>query len=206
MILPVLGFPASPMSTNDVELFAQKVLGVYDPESLMRPKAIDIFWFMEDYIFVRTKFSVIYKPDSFFKPHEDAFTDYSKKTIYAKGSDMKAYPQNKRIVFTLAHESCHVLLHYNQWLMSIQTAARSVDIMELPPYLSSEWQANKFAAFLLMPTKPFKRLMDDLVRQWGRESDFVTQSLSDTFGVSMESAFKRMQEVSGQKNGSYRQV
>lgn len=53
-----------------------------------------------------------------------------------------------RARFTTAHELGHLVLHTNQTL-------RRAAAGELKPFLSSEWQADMFAAQLLMPAEFF---------------------------------------------------
>lgn len=52
---------------------------------------------------------------------------------------------NGRDRFTAAHEAGHLFLHPSAAL------ARATNADEIPAYKSSEWQANQFAAELMMP-------------------------------------------------------
>lgn len=63
-----------------------------------------------------------------------------------------AHSNDGRARFTLMHECGHILLHQN---ISALHRSQSIDGEELPPYKNSEWQANTFAAELLMPPKSF---------------------------------------------------
>lgn len=49
---------------------------------------------------------------------------------------------------TLAHEVGHLLLHEDPGLARVPK-----NVTEIPPYRSSEWQANAFAGSLLMPVE-----------------------------------------------------
>ena len=77
-----------------------------------------------------------------------------------------------RARFTVAHELGHLVLHTNQPL-------RRATHGELKPYLSSEWQADMFAAQLLMPAKFFSWVDTE-------------QAIIQRHGVSYTAASKRL--------------
>lgn len=82
--------------------------------------------------------------------------------------------------FTMCHELGHLLMHQGLSLSRIDP--------KNPPkiYMNSEWQADKFASFLLMPKHLLKRC------------NSVSQAM-DMFGVSYEAAFARNDEIQGVK-------
>lgn len=67
------------------------------------------------------------------------------------------YNRKGRDRFTLAHELGHLLLHSNPGYARTLRESSSVK-----PYKSSEWQANTFAASLLMPIEFLQRTQNAL--------------------------------------------
>lgn len=57
-----------------------------------------------------------------------------------------AFKGSGRDIFTVAHEIGHLFLHQNA-----ASYARSKQSKDIKPYENSEWQADQFAAELLMP-------------------------------------------------------
>lgn len=78
--------------------------------------------------------------------------------------------------FTLCHELGHLLMHKNM-------AMARVDPDQPPPiYRNSEWQADMFASYLLMPA--------NLLRRFRNIADVTSE-----FGVSTEAALARRAEL-----------
>ncbi len=70
-----------------------------------------------------------------------------------------AYQGNGRARFTIFHEIGHYFLHLNQ----PPCLARN---MSIPPYERSEWQANVWAAELLMPAHIVKGMrIDEIIQE-----------------------------------------
>lgn len=72
--------------------------------------------------------------------------------------------------FTLAHELGHLLLHSGVAMARNMRAAS-----EVPPYRSSEWQANSFAGALLVPISAAKQAR-------------TAQSVAELCGVTLQAA------------------
>lgn len=75
----------------------------------------------------------------------EAYTDHNQKVVKIKTSVyLKALEGSFKDLFTIAHEIGHLFLHDEEAIIF----ARSY--MRVPAYRSAEWQANYFAAELLM--------------------------------------------------------
>lgn len=92
----------------------------------------------------------------------------------------------KRRNFTVAHELGHLFLHMgyqidqNKWERQQDTYYRKGNSDE-------EYEANEFAAALLMPKKEYKKVMDKYT-----EGNFVyTSKVADEFNVSVNAASNR---------------
>lgn len=81
--------------------------------------------------------------------------------------------------FTIAHELGHCFLHLEQAGMARE--AQTTD----KPYCNSEWQANEFAAQLLLPFSYVKKLVK-----------IPTDKLATIFGVSKQCAEYRKEKLS----------
>jgi Zn-dependent peptidase ImmA (M78 family) len=76
----------------------------------------------------------------------------------------RAATNNGRARLTVLHECGHVLLHRH-----VAVHHRGPRGAELKPWENSEWQANQFAAELLMPVESFNshRDLDDYIAEMG---------------------------------------
>ena len=97
----------------------------------------------------------------------------------------KNQPKNRRN-FTIAHELGHLFLHMGykidpmKWNNQKNTYYRK-------GYSIQEYEANEFAAALLMPKKAYKRIMDKYT-----EDDIVyTHKIAEEFNVSVNAASNR---------------
>lgn len=97
------------------------------------------------------------------------------------------YQSTERKKFTIAHELGHLFLHMgysiNSRLWDMQANAtyyRSGDSIE-------EYQANEFAAALLMPREKYREVMDKNTKGTIVE----TEKIADYFGVSVSAASNR---------------
>lgn len=75
----------------------------------------------------------------------EAYTDHNLKIVKIKTSVyLKALNGSSKDLFTMAHEIGHLYLHGGETMIFARTNER------FPSYKSAEWQANYFAAELLM--------------------------------------------------------
>lgn len=86
-------------------------------------------------------------PDTYALTYPDESLMLIRKDVYDNVCEDQG-----RARFTLAHEFCHYLLHDEANI----SFARSTN--EIPAYVDPEWQANTFAAELLIPKKLIKGL------------------------------------------------
>ena len=103
-----------------------------------------------------------------------AYTDPTGKCIYLSETVyQKACQNNPQARFTIAHELGHLLLGHK---VDVIFARQNCDT-KIPCYRDSEWQADTFAAQLLMPTELAQ----------GK----TTNELEQLFGVSASAAIAR---------------
>lgn len=104
-------------------------------------------------------------------------TDINDNTIKVREDVYnRAVAGNERDLFTIAHEIGHLFLHSNQKV----ELARGESSMKI--YESTEWQANTFAAALLMPADKIK-------------STDTKFTLARRFGVSLQAAELRLNKL-----------
>ena len=99
-----------------------------------------------------------------------------------------SYFQNpQRKTFTIAHELGHLFLHMgfiidrNLWQTQNETVYRRFGTSE------QEYQANEFAASLLMPQVAYKRVLD----QYSENNMVDMSKVAKHFNVSMAAAINR---------------
>ena len=107
----------------------------------------------------------------------EGLTLYKKPLIVIRGDVMERAAKGQgRARYTLAHEIGHYILHRQSTIVFPRGGYRSVPIFQ-----SSEWQANAFAAALLMP-KEFVR-------------DHTAEEIMEECGVSLKAAEIRIQKM-----------
>ena len=131
--------PRSMKNIREVVNVVKKYCGFYD--CLQFP--VIFFWeqiipkVFEDYRF-------LYVDDNELEGLE-AYTDHSQKIVKIKTSVyLKALEGSFKDLFTIAHEIGHLFLHDEEAIIFARSYVR------VPAYRSAEWQANYFAAELLM--------------------------------------------------------
>lgn len=97
------------------------------------------------------------------------------------------FQSSERKKFTIAHELGHLFLH-----MGYKISSELWDKQKNATYYRSgdslmEYQANEFAAALLMPKEIYKKIMD----QYTIENKVETDKVADYFGVSVSAASNR---------------
>lgn len=191
-MVPIIGFTANPLSAIDVQDIAVNILRKYQPSALLLPEAIKIEWLVEQ-VLTESGFALEIKPDGFLQPDVEALTDFQNRLVYIRESTYeKLGKADGRARFTLAHECGHVVLHTDQWLYKLATAARTIDLTTVKPFLSPEWQANKFAAVLLMPEQTFWPAYCANKEELAGFESVVVQELADMFKVSRQATEKRI--------------
>lgn len=120
------------------------------------------------------------------------FDDLCDGTIQKKGNDsfsiiISPFQNEQRKAFTIAHELGHLFLHMGFmtdrecWLTQDQTVYRRFGTTE------QEYQANEFAAALLMPEKQYKEVLDTY-----SDGNRVNMSqVAKCFNVSISAAINR---------------
>lgn len=89
-------------------------------------------------------YKILYVPDEELEEME-AYTDHNLKEVKIKTSVyLKALDGSSKDLFTIAHEIGHLVLHDCEAMIFARTNER------FPAFKSAEWQANYFAAELLM--------------------------------------------------------
>lgn len=198
-MIPIIGFTALPMSANDIGDEANKILRKHQGSVLFRPESVNVEWLVE-LVLSEYGYCLELKPDTYFEDNIEAVTDFQTRKVYIREDTYnKLGKDDGRARYTLAHECGHVVLHTEQWLHKLATAARAVDITKVKPFISPEWQANKFAAALLMPEQTFWPAYCDLVQEEDMLNEFEIQELASIFKVSWTAVEKRIESLRKKK-------
>ena len=120
--------------------------------------------------------------DPFFKNGAEAKYVPEAGCVFLKRSDYEACVRNSiaRSKFTFGHELGHMCLGHS---LSF-SRGEGIEGSEIPAFESSEWQADQFAAEILMPLEIMKK-----------EKIFTVEGLVRRFGVSWEAASVRIRQL-----------
>lgn len=129
-------------------------------------------------------------------PNYLAYTDFDLKIMFFKTSTYLDMAISGRDRFTIAHEIGHVILHSHQKEVLSLKAARTDQnkTIAVEHYKKSEWQANAFAAALIMPENDCKSVIYHDLANGYREEDII-KSIKTTFEVSKEAAKIRYEKL-----------
>lgn len=111
--------------------------------------------------------------------HSEAYCIPEAATIYLTDETYRKACQNDpRSIFTIFHELGHLLLGHSR------TMHRGQKTNNTKPYCDSEWQADQFAAEMIMPFKTI--VLNNL---------FDPEKIQQRFGVSSRAAQKRYNQL-----------
>lgn len=221
--VPVLG-------RAQVEAVSQEILSAYMPQALSRQAPVDVEYLMEHIFGLRLELQTL-QPDSsilgetIFSDGYRAVYDLNNKKAYIAVTSgtvlLDASMCEKmeiRTAFTEAHELGHWILHKRFYSATDSRACRSrrSQRMYFPHDQAktaidwTEWQANAFAAAILLPRPALRVSLREFLRenattwdnlkQYARYENRVKyvaflERVSKTFGVSRETARLRMNKL-----------
>lgn len=146
-----------PASRNDIKVFANRV------RRLFHLHEIETFPVMEFVEIVLTKidpsFNYEIVSDAEMGSDQANYSPVSNTMRIRNSVYEGAYNGNGRDRFTVAHELGHYFLH------SDVSLSRADDNINVPAYRNPEWQANTFAAALLMPDHIIKDMGPSQIAQ-----------------------------------------
>lgn len=121
---------------------------------------------------------------------DDLLSEYSDGYIKKKGDSFQIvvslYQPRKRRNFTIAHELGHLFLHMG-YMIDSEKWENQTDRYYRKGNSDEEYEANEFAAALLMPKKEYKKILDKYT-----EGDIVyTTKIAKEFNVSVNAAANR---------------
>jgi len=189
------GYKVHPVSKKVIE---NKIIDIKSNsinKNYFNSRSIDLIKVCEE-LYRNQKYTLVIDENlKYLEPNEEAKTDFFEKTIIIPRKCYDEIEQNiGRARFTLAHEIGHVVLHSNQLSQQIGTAARTTNVLKLKPFESSEWQANYFAAALLMNKEFFT---NDYLQLKKDGYDYIGRviNLSDEYNTSITATKKRIQSL-----------
>jgi hypothetical protein len=168
-----------PLSRLDINKKALRSLAILMPRALKSAIPINLVEIVEFELFKHTgfRFEIEELPENY-----EGYTDIiNRKLVLSEITYENLLKNVPRARFTAAHELGHVFLHGDQPRLKRFNEQNSLKYnrTELLPYEDPEWQANEFAASLLIPTN----LGIELIKKGAPESSFA-----DYFQVSCECA------------------
>jgi hypothetical protein len=184
----------SGMSKESIERTALRFLQTYDPESLSVLKPVPIADIVE-FDMPSPGSGLIVRVGELPAPLEaitDSISNPGQIDLIFSPRTYEMLRDGKfRARFTAAHEAGHVVIHADQMPGSLNSGmyeafARRSD---LPAYCDPEWQANYFAACVLMN----RNSMQAIHSQYGHSPEAVSELLQ----VSIQAASKRLMYLFG---------
>jgi len=160
----------SARSATDIERIAESFIRSYYPELLGKAGPLPIEQFIDRRMRKELGFTCDVQPLS--PPVEAIMDPVTRRVIFDTETYDDMMDGFHRARFGGSHEVGHVVLHadYLQEKILDGRAIVRLNRGEFPAYQDPEWQANRFAAGILMPRNHVKRLLleganaDDLVR------------------------------------------
>ena len=175
-----------PVSRDDMERWADQLLGQYYPDSLTGRERLPVDDILDRLL--PQAFQIDFGIDDLPAGVEGIAEPPNRLTI---GPDVfDALGEAGRARFTGCHEAVHALVHLpqlTQRLVSGSAAASLYRRSEVPTYRDPEWQANRGAAALLMPARATWALIE--------RHGYTPEPLLETFGVSRQAASHRIDDA-----------
>ena len=212
---------------EDYSKYADEILAKYYPEALRTPQAIDV-WKLASNMGLnvidrridkrRAIFGQFFFAKGLGKFYDDEKDEYFEEEVPA---NTIVVDRTANYIFsygsenmTIAHECVHAYLHRKAFnfakminnSLSCITCEKTGGIRggENSRTLQwIEWQANSIAPYLLTPSKPFERKVDEVYRERLTFEDFdplidttqVVSDIADYFGITKQAARKRIIDI-----------
>lgn len=170
------GHVVQPRSIVDIRQCAKEIREIFEfPDG-----PIDLGYFLEHLFLYGVTVDVIDEWDeSSFLNHTEACCIPETATIYLSEYTYKqACHNHPRTRYTIMHELGHLVLGHSR------TFHRGLSLQQAKPFIDSEWQADQFAAEILMPL--------DIIR---RDGLFSPGRIQDRFGVSSQASEIRYRQL-----------
>ena len=125
---------------------------------------------------------VLEDSDPMFANHAEARYDPEQRCVFLRQSDYESCIEGTRprSKYTFWHEFGHVFLNHRASF----ARGEGIEGEDIKAYESSEWQADQFAAEILMPLEIMRK-----------EKIFTANGLVNRFGVSQEAANVRIKQL-----------
>lgn len=183
-------------SREEIEAVASDFLRTHFPKCLRTPQPVPVLKMLDRLLpeHLGFSFEVEQLPEGL-----EGYTHFAGRIVTLSANTYARLEENDgRSRFTAAHELGHVLLHTDElsWTTSehVSHSPQQAVILarrsQIKPYRDPEWQADTFAASLLMPEAMVRRVAS-LRTLRGGLINIVVQK----FGVSQAAATKRLEKL-----------
>lgn len=178
------------MSLKQIEREAEEFLKLMEPECLQQPRPTPVLSIFEDKLHL-LGFKAVYGKNVKGLP---GVTNVTKRFVELTSSTHgKLEDDVPNARFTVAHEFGHVVLHAK--VVGQEEFPSREDVTyarrsDLKAYEDPEWQANAFAASVLMPEKTMRMLYD--------KDEMTIENVMETYKVSYSAASRRVMRLQAQ--------
>lgn len=168
-------FRVEPLSIDKIRSIANDVRRQMGTDEIPLGKLIEV-------LLSKGAVHVLEDNDPMFDGHAEARYDPEQRCVFLRNSDYVHCVEGTRprSKYTFWHEFGHVFLGHRVSF----ARGEGIEGEDIKPYESSEWQADQFAAEILMPLDKMKR-----------EKVFTVGGLVNRFGVSTMAATKRIRQL-----------
>jgi hypothetical protein len=180
-----------PRTIAEIEAIAQQILERHSPRTLVGERAFPILDYIDGPLF--EEYGVDYDVQDLGPSVEGKLEGH---TLVLNTCVYQGMLRNQsRDRFTGAHETGHAVLHAGQ-LAVMNDSARGQPTLyrqgEIKPFLNPEWQANTFAAAILMPLPGVRMVLSTVAR---RDLMSVATMIAARFQVSEQAAEIRVRKL-----------
>lgn len=176
-----------PMSRAQIEADANAVIRRHYPKLLQKPGPFPVLDFFD---LLRDKYDLDPGVEQLSDGIE-GMTFPDGRVIVSEETYRSAYDGVGRARFTVPHECYHGIQHRAQIRKALVDSGELVLYRRqtVKPYEDPEWQANTFAAAVLMPDEMVRRVCSK------QNSLIILPTMCDEFGVSVQAAEVRLKKL-----------
>ena len=203
------------LKSEDIDGIANAILSKFNIAALTIPQSIDIDALAEQVMKLKLDFhylsnnGVILGLTSFKNQQITVYNkeknkvqniNIEKHTVVIDQSLIESASQEQRYRFTLGHEVGHVVCHQKYYTKSNEQKICNRGYSERRLLKNDidwlEWQADRFAAAILMPNQAVKNLIKSIVlNSYERRYEEYVYQVSKTFNVSWQAAEIRLKNL-----------
>lgn len=186
----VIAYIVEPLSACDIELDSAIFLKKYQPEVLEGKRPLDVEKLLDN-IYEDKEFSLQLVKEDELPKGVLGISEMDNKVIKIPEADFLKCDSGGYQRMTITHEVAHPRLHFSQFEKNSMQLFRTQGNY-IPPFKSSEWQANVWASATLMPFESITKLIGG---NFNINDGELIEAVIKKFIVSKEAAKVRIETI-----------